>query len=186
LTVCAFGDDALEPIQQLVLEALGDTSEPEGNAVFEKSFLKELARLLKSDGCQVVTEDPYGRLLKQDATRHAIAYIHDNLTESIRMEDLCEIYGTSLSTLERRFKRYLGVPPKHYILAARLNHVRRDLLDPQLFDNSIAEIAMRHNLLHMGRFSAQYQTLFGRRPSEDRAIATNGVPIPGEDTTPPA
>jgi AraC-like DNA-binding protein len=186
LTVCAYGDDALEPIRQLVLEALGNTADPDGNAAFENSFLKELARLLKSDGCQVVTEDPYGRLRKQDATRYAIAYIHDNLTETIRMEDLCEIYGTSLSTLERRFKRYLGVAPKHYVLAARLNHVRRDLLDPQLFDYSIAEIAMRYNLLHMGRFSAQYQTLFGRRPSEDRAIATNGVPIPGQDTTPPA
>jgi AraC-like DNA-binding protein len=86
------------------------------------------------------------------------------------------VCSTSLSTLERRFKKFLGVAPKHYILAAQLNRVRSDLLDPDHFDLSIAEIAMRYNLLHMGRLSAQYQILFGRLPSEDREIAMNGAP----------
>jgi len=174
LTVYEIGDNDLEPIRQLVLGALGKTLEPEEDSEFEESFLNELARLLKSDECREVGPDPYLRLRKHEATRRAITYIHANLTESIRMEDLCELCATSLSTLERRFKRISGVGPKHYILAARLNRVRRDLLDPDHFDLSIAEIAMRYNLLHMGRLSAQYQALFGRLPSEDRAMAMNG------------
>jgi AraC-like DNA-binding protein len=180
LTACAFGDDALEPIRQLVLGALGNTPGPEAAAAFEKSFLKELAGLCKSDECQVVAEDPYRRLRKHDSTRRAIAFIHSNLRDTISMKELCDVCGTSLSTLERRFKRFLNVTPKHYILDARLNHVRRDLLDSRLSDLSIAEVAMRYNLLHMGRFSAQYNTLFGRLPSEDRATATNGGPMPVE------
>lgn len=185
MTTYKFGDNDLEPIRQLVLEALGSTREPEEESAFEESFLIELARLLKSDGCQVVTEDLYDRRRKHDATRRAIAYVHGNLKESIRMDVLCELCATSLSTLERRFKRLLGVSPTHYILAARLNRVRRDLLDPDYFDLTIAEVAMDYNLLHMGRFSAQYQILFGRLPSEDREIAANGVPMPDRDTTPP-
>ncbi len=176
LTVYEIGNNDLEPIRQLVLGALGKVSEPEGESAFEKSFLNELSRLLKSDECRVVTHDPYLRLRKHDATRRAMAFIHDKLTETIRMEDLCDVCSTSLSTLERRFKKFLGVGPKRYILTARLNRVRRDLLDPDHFDLSIAEIAMRYNLLHMGRLSAQYQILFGRLPSEDREMAMNGAP----------
>jgi len=176
LTVYEFGDNALEPIRQMVLGALGKTPEPEEESAFEESFLNELARLLKSDVGRVLTRDPYLRLRKHDATRRAIAYIHDNLVEAISVEDLCELCATSLSTLERRFKKFVGVSPKHYILAARLNQLRRDLLDPEHFDVTIAEIAMRYNLLHMGRLSAQYLILFGRLPSEDREIAMNGAP----------
>jgi AraC-like DNA-binding protein len=176
LNVYEFGDNDLEPIRQLVLEALGKKPEPEKDAAFDESFLIELARLLKSDECRKLTQDPYLRLHKHSVTRRAMTYIHDNIAETIRMEVLCELCATSLSTLERRFKRFLGVSPKHYILAARLNYVRRDLLHPDYFDLSIAEVAMRYNLLHMGRFSAQYQILFGRLPSEDREIAMNGAP----------
>jgi AraC-like DNA-binding protein len=176
MTAYEVGDRELEPIRHLALEALGNTREPEEESAFDESFLIELARLLKSDECRILTQDPYLRLRKHDATRRAIAYIHDNLKETIRMEVLCELCATSLSTLERRFKKFLGVSPKHYILAARLNRVRRDLLHPDYFDLSIAEVAMRYNLLHMGRFSAQYRILFGRLPSEDREIAMNGAP----------
>jgi AraC-like DNA-binding protein len=176
LTVYEIDDNDLEPIRQLVLGALGQMSEPEGESAFEESFLNALARLLKSDECRVATHDPYLRLRKHDATRRAMGYIHDNLTETIRMEDLCDVCSTSLSTLERRFKKFLGVAPKHYILAAQLNRVRSDLLNPDHFDLSIAEVAMQYNLLHMGRLSAQYRTLFGRLPSEDREFAMNGAP----------
>ncbi len=176
LTAYEFGNNDLQPIRQMVLGALGKTPEPEADSAFEESFLNELARLLKSDECREVARDPYLRLRKHDATWRAIAYIHDNLTDTIRMEDLCVLCATSLSTLERRFKRIAGVGPKHYILAARLNHVRCDLLDPDHFDLSIAEVAMRHNLLHMGRLSAQYLMLFGRLPSADREMAMNGAP----------
>jgi AraC-like DNA-binding protein len=176
LTVYETGDKDLEPIRQIVLEALGKIPEPGEESAFEESFLNELARLLRSDECRLVTHDPNFSLRRQDATRRAIEYIHDNLTENIPMDVLCELCGTSLSTLERRFKKFLRVTPKHYILAARLNNLRRDLLDPEHFDLSIAEIAMRYNLLHMGRLSAQYLILFGRLPSEDREIAMNGVP----------
>ncbi|MGI9238312.1 MAG: helix-turn-helix transcriptional regulator [Woeseiaceae bacterium] len=175
LTVYSFGDDALDPIRQLILEAIGHAPDPKVDALFEESLLIELARLINSDECQRVTRDPYLRLRKRDTTRRAIEYIHDNITENIRMEDLCELCSSSLSTLERRFKRFLHVSPKQYILAARLNHVRRDLLDPDYSNLSIAEIAMRYHLLHMGRFSAHYQMLFGRLPSEDREIAMDAA-----------
>ncbi|MGI9233127.1 MAG: helix-turn-helix transcriptional regulator [Woeseiaceae bacterium] len=171
LSVYSFGDDALDPIRKLILEAIGNKPDPEVDTLFEESLLIELARLMNSDECQKVTRDPYLRIRKRDTTRRAIEYIHDNITENIRMEDLCELCSSSLSTLERRFKRFLHVSPKQYVLTARLNRVRRDLLDPDYFDLSIAEIAMRYHLLHMGRFSAHYQMLFGRLPSEDREIA---------------
>lgn len=128
-------------------------------------------QLLEKHKSNVLTRDPYFRLRKHDNILRVIEYIHEHLVEGISVETICKKCGISPSTLERRFKEFLKVTPKQYILAARLNRARRDLLDPPYFDLSIAEIAMKYHLLHMGRFSHNYKAQFGRLPSEERDIA---------------
>ena len=168
LMVICVHDGGLEPVRQLSRRIFSNATD------LSDLFLDELCRAVKSDGSHILTHDPYNRFLKHANTMQALEYIHEHLADHISMEELCEFCGTSLSTLERNFKRFVGVTPRNYIATARLNRARRDLLNPDYFESSIAEIAMRNNLLHMGRFSENYRELFGRLPSEERQIAANG------------
>jgi len=168
------GRENLDPLRRLALGFLGEYPKKEDVSALEDTLLKELVRLVKKHKSDVLTRDPYNRLRKHDNILRVIQYIHEHLVEDISVESVCENGGISLSTLERRFNHFLQVTPKQYILAARLNRARRDLLDPLDFDHSIAELAMRNRLLHMGRFSENYKAQFGQLPSEERDIAMNG------------
>ena len=68
------------------------------------------------------------------------------------------------------FTRDLGITPTGYIQAARLHEVRRNLLDANAGDRTIAEIAVDCGFTHMGRFSRLYRTHFSRLPSEERRL----------------
>jgi len=174
ISVIDVGRENLDPLRRLSLGVLREYPNKEDVPALEDALLKELVRLVKEHKSDVLTRDPYNRLRKHDNILRVIQYIHEHLLEDISVETVCENCGISLSTLERRFNRFLEVTPKQYILAARLNRARRDLLDPLDFDHSIAELAMRNRLLHMGRFSENYKAQFGQLPSEERDIAMNG------------
>lgn len=167
------GREYLEPFRQLALEALRENPKQEDVSALDDTVVEELVRLVVKHKSGILTRDPYGRLRKHDNILRVIEFMHEHLAQNVSIETICRDCGTSPSTLERRFRDFLGVTPKQYILAARLNRARRDLLDPVMFDLSIAEVAMRYHLLHMGRFSQNYKELFGRLPSEERDIAMN-------------
>jgi len=97
----------------------------------------------------------------------ALEHIDANLGDNIRVVDLCQISGVSLSTLERGFRRELQMTPIAYIRARRLDAVRRALIqgDP---NTPIAQLAHDYGISHMGRFSADYRRQFGVLPSEHR------------------
>ncbi len=83
---------------------------------------------------------------------------------------LCEALGVPLRTLEDAFQHCLGVPPKSYITAMRLNRVRRLLVQPDS-DTTVTGAATAFGFFHLSRFAEQYARLFGERPSETLARA---------------
>lgn len=175
IAVIDVGREDLDPIRRLALGILHKKPNQEAVSGLEDAVVEELLRLVENHESDVLIRDPYFRLRKHDNILRVIEYIHEHLAETISIETICEIYGVSPSTLERRFRKFLDVTPVQYILAARLNRARRDILDPLKFDLSIAEIAMQYHLLHMGRFSHNYKDLFGRLPSAERDIAMSGA-----------
>ncbi len=144
-----------------------------GHPAIESVFISDLNRLLVSPAAIKKIGDPYRRFEKRRAVMCAKKYILENLAEHIHVTNLCSYCGVSISTLERMFTREFGISPYSYIQAARLNEVRRKLLNGYPKEVTIAEIAMSCGFTHMGRFSRQYRTHFGRLPSEDRHLATN-------------
>ena len=117
--------------------------------------------------------DPYARLEKHRILLRARRYVQRHLSEDIRITDLCEYCGVSLSTLERTFSRALNVSPKDFLLIMRLQDVRYRIINPTDDEATIAEIAMNSGFGHMGRFSSYYRNHFGRLPSEDRDHSPN-------------
>ena len=60
--------------------------------------------------------------------------------------------------------------PSRYLLATRLNRVRRDILDQGVVV-SLQVLATRWGLTHMSRFARYYRETFGERPSDTMRTA---------------
>ena len=98
--------------------------------------------------------------------RRASEFIDAHLAEPIRIDELCMHCATSLSKLERTFRRELQILPSKYILARRLDAVNRELRHANESNVMIARLARDHGFSHLGRFAAYYRHQFGELPSE--------------------
>jgi AraC family ethanolamine operon transcriptional activator len=104
--------------------------------------------------------------------RHArlIQDIEEWLTETgnahCSVEELCRIFRVNERTLRRVFSEWYGVSPKQYLMALRLNAVRKDLTKSNPATSKISDIANRWGFWHMGKFAMFYRRQFGELPSE--------------------
>ncbi len=113
----------------------------------------------------------FGPVLHRAAARRALdrakEYIEANVTRAIRVASVCRYSGTTLSSLQRIFARDLGVSPQQYVMARRLNAVRRRLLAAdEEQDFRVTEVAQDHGFAHLGRFAGSYRRYFGESPRE--------------------
>jgi AraC family ethanolamine operon transcriptional activator len=92
--------------------------------------------------------------------------LRDDLGEVLHIPDLCTELGTSQRTLEVLFKQELGMTPKQFTDVVRLNAVRLELTHPPADQQTVADIAQRYGIHHLGRFAANYRRHFGEFPSE--------------------
>lgn len=83
----------------------------------------------------------------------------------VSIKEICQVTGVSWRTLDYAFKERIGIGPKKYLEAYRLNRVHRELSLSQP-DVKIADIANQFGYWHMGRFACNYREFFGELPSE--------------------
>ncbi len=108
-----------------------------------------------------------GRLITDcQITRQALSYIERHLGETISLNDLCTHCCASRSTIERAFRRELGLTPTKFLRKRRLFAVRRHLTDGNTGERTITAVAMNNGFMHLGRFARDYRELFGERPSD--------------------
>ena len=97
------------------------------------------------------------------------------------LKDLARTAGVSTRTLQRQFQTFLGQTPVEALRNIRLEHARLGLLRGEKCI-SVADIATRCGLPHLGRFSIEYRRRYGEKPSQtlDRSrIAVPTVDKPG-------
>lgn len=94
-----------------------------------------------------------------------IEYIQKNYSESISVEKLAQACHTSISTLERRFKKHLSKTPLQYIMEVRLDNARM-----MVFDSSakMSNIAQETGFVDNSHFTRAYKKRFSISPSADR------------------
>ena len=103
----------------------------------------------------------------------------------IQHTDLCQMNINALSgevnhsrrTLENAFKNILGVSPKQVIVSIRLQKIRQELLNNR--GTAISFIARKYGVTHMGRFSRDYQQMFGELPRETVSKLASARRVPG-------
>jgi AraC-like DNA-binding protein len=98
--------------------------------------------------------------------RRSVDFIEANLGDNLSITDLSRAAATSVSKLERTFRRVLDMSPSQYILARRLSSARRTLTSAHAESTSVASIALDNGFGHLGRFAAAYRRHFNELPRE--------------------
>jgi len=100
----------------------------------------------------------------------AIAHAWARGREPLTVAALSSAVGVSERTLRRAFTERLGVSPKAYLIAHRLNGVRKDLRSASLGGGSVtvSKVAHRWGFRHRGQLAEAYRAAFGELPSETR------------------
>jgi AraC-like DNA-binding protein len=96
--------------------------------------------------------------------RRAERFMTDNADAPITVSDVAAHLGVGLRTLQAGFRQWRSTTPSAHLRQVRLQLVRDELLrsGPEA---QVTTIAMRHGFMHLGRFSAQYRSVFAEPPS---------------------
>jgi AraC-like DNA-binding protein len=97
--------------------------------------------------------------------KRALAYIHANLSEPIRLIDIAQHAEMNVRTLQKGFQRAMGVTPMQALHAARLDAAHYQLTNRRN-KPSVTDAAYSNGFSHLGRFSRDYKDRFGYLPSQ--------------------
>lgn len=97
--------------------------------------------------------------------KRALAYIHANLSEPIRLVDIAANAQMNVRTLQKGFQREIGVTPMQALQNARLDAAHYQLTVRQN-KPSVTDVAFSNGFSHLGRFSRAYKDRFGHLPSQ--------------------
>lgn len=129
--------------------------------------LKEIIiNLVQQDDKKDETQEiinPIQSQFENELLREIDSYIHLNIYEPLSIEDLCEHFSISRSTLQSIFKKHVNVPPKRYINDLKMVHAQRLILEGK---HSITEIAMNLGFSSIHYFSRKFKANFGMSPTE--------------------
>jgi|SRR3954471_2406479 transcriptional regulator GlxA family with amidase domain len=86
--------------------------------------------------------------------------------EPLHIYFLCKQCGVTERTLRNAFHAVYGKTPYRHLRDLRMLDARQALLQPQSPATTVTAIAMQFGFLELGRFSVEYRSTFGERPSE--------------------
>jgi AraC family transcriptional regulator, glycine betaine-responsive activator len=132
----------------------------------------EVSKLFIYDPARVPAQDQpqtLGRLIGGDPRVSAsVQAMEAHLEDPISIADAASAAGVSARRLQTLFKAALGVTPKAYYLALRLNLARRQVIETP---RRIADIAASAGFNYLSVFTRAYSARFGETPSQTRARA---------------
>jgi AraC-like DNA-binding protein len=98
--------------------------------------------------------------------RNAEHYIETAGSRPVHISEICAECGVSRRSLHRAFTEVLGIGPVTFLQRKRLCGIHSALRHADPATTTIAEIALQHGFLNLGRFSGYYRALFDEYPSE--------------------
>lgn len=159
---------------------------PEARKGLEQWVIASLARVLGSSLRVRPSQRGWNRAR---VTRLVESFLESTPMEQISLSDLCAVSGVSERTLRDVFQENYRMSPSQYLRVRRLHQVRRALrrANPDL--QTVQSVANRHGIWHLGRFAADYRSLFSESPAESLRRAPgadrNSRPTPRRKTRRP-
>ncbi len=104
---------------------------------------------------------------ERQTVQQARDFIDRHMADPITIHDLAKSANVTVRTLQQHFRDDLRQSPTEYLRDRRLDRIRDDLADASPTAGvTVADIAARWGVAHLGRFSAAYRRRFGELPSE--------------------
>ncbi|MCD2182575.1 AraC family transcriptional regulator [Rhizobium sp. TRM96647] len=100
----------------------------------------------------------------------AVAWLKENYTRPLRVEELAEVANMGVSTLHHHFRAMTAMSPLQFQKQLRLHHAR-DLMLAEPLD--AATVALRVGYESPTQFSREYRRMFGHPPVRDIKVILN-------------
>jgi AraC-like DNA-binding protein len=91
--------------------------------------------------------------------------IEERHDQPLYIPEICNLIGVAERTLRMCCHEQLGMSAKQFLLARRMNMVRRDLRMAAPTATTVTEIATRYGFWEFGRFAGTYKSRYGELPS---------------------
>jgi len=91
----------------------------------------------------------------------SLRYLQENFSEKIKVSEIAKIACLSVSALERRFQKEIGMSPSNYLKNLRMNEACRLLSETQ---ESIAKIALDCGACDQAYFTVEFRKQFQITP----------------------
>jgi AraC family ethanolamine operon transcriptional activator len=115
---------------------------------------------------------------RRQAVEETERYLRGHMHAPVRLSRLCRLVGLSERGLRNAFYAVHGVGPKQWILAERLQGVRRALSEVRSKHVTVTDVATDHGFYELGRFARTYRGAFGETPSDTLRGACREVSSP--------
>lgn len=123
-----------------------------------------MARLLEASGDAYGSDLPdRGGTTRPPTVVEAVDLIEDHPEWDHTVDSLADEVGTSRRSLERAFRKHMGMSPWKYVKAVRLRKARDQLRAADPHKLTVGEVARRCGMTH-SQFSAEYQRIYGEAP----------------------
>lgn len=111
---------------------------------------------------------------RRDLVARVMRFVGDNLHEPVSVAELSRLMGVSERTLRAAFQDVIGVSPKRYAIARRLQAAHDALSQAAPGATTVTDIAMTFGFFELGRFAGRYRNVFGEVPSQTLRHAADG------------
>ncbi len=131
-------------------------------AQLESYVISQLLAVMSHEHRDAI-EHPHRAATRRHVDR-ARDFIQEHIAEPITVADVARAVFVSVRALQASFREEVGISPKQYIDAIRMERAFRDLVES---DGTlrVQEVAFRWGYGHMGRFSQQFRRRYGILPS---------------------
>lgn len=99
------------------------------------------------------------------SVRVAEDFIRANAHRAVSITELAKVSGVSARALQFGFRRFRNRTPLEFLRQVRLENINKELLTDG-GNRTIAQIARRWGVVHLGNFSRDYAAKFNEKPSE--------------------
>jgi AraC family ethanolamine operon transcriptional activator len=129
---------------------------------FESELLESICKLLPKEE-NASKELRIGA--RSQILRRALEYSLEHERELLNVKDQAAAIPVSERTLDRVFRRELGISPKQHHFGKRMYGVHRQLWHAVSSETTVTDVANAWGFWHMGQFAKDYRRFFGELPS---------------------
>lgn len=118
---------------------------------------------INSDEQTEIAHNPMQQHYENELLNEIINYINSNYQQLLTINDICQKFAISRSSLQMIFKKHVNLPPKHFINNAKLEYGKIMLKNSAYTVSQISD-TLGYSSIHY--FSRKFKQVYGITPTE--------------------